>query len=66
MTAAMSQEGHTQILQGWLDQLRQGDMSRVDEVRAAILAHAGHSPFSSPPILSGRPGSQFFATPVPR
>jgi RNA polymerase sigma-70 factor (ECF subfamily) len=41
MTGAMSQEGHTQILQGWLDQLRQGDTSRGDEVRAAILAHAG-------------------------
>ena len=41
MTAAMSPDSHTQILQGWLDQLRQGDTSRVDEVRAAILAHAG-------------------------
>ena len=37
----MIQDGHTQILQGWLDQLRQGDTSRVAEVRAAILAHAG-------------------------
>jgi RNA polymerase sigma-70 factor (ECF subfamily) len=41
MTPAISQEGHTQILQGWLDQLRQGDTSRLDDVRAAILAHAG-------------------------
>lgn len=41
MTAARSQDGHTQILQGWLDQLRQGDTSRADDVRAAILAHAG-------------------------
>ena len=41
MTATISQEDHTQILQGWLDQLRQGNTSRLDEVRAAILAHAG-------------------------
>lgn len=41
MTAAMNPDSHTQILQGWLDQLRQGDRSRVEEVRAAILAHAG-------------------------
>jgi len=40
MAAAMEQEGHTQVLQSWLDQLRQGDSSRTDEVRAAILAHA--------------------------
>ncbi len=37
----MEQEGHTQVLQSWLDQLRQGDSSRTDEVRAAILAHVG-------------------------
>jgi RNA polymerase sigma-70 factor (ECF subfamily) len=41
MSSTMSREGHTQILQGWLDQLRQGDASRLDDVRAAILAHAG-------------------------
>lgn len=41
MTTPADQAGHTQILQGWLDQLRQGDTSHVDQVRAAILAHAG-------------------------
>ena len=34
-----SQEGHTQVLQRWLDQLRQANTAQGEDVRAALLEH---------------------------